>query len=96
MSDSEEDDDGSASEGGVVHALVTAMNKHPQDTEIQAKAFGALANLCLVNQERLQELSDSGGLTAMTMALQKPWQNKMEQHEAISTLSILFRSLSEL
>jgi hypothetical protein len=96
MSDSEEEEDGASSGGGVVRAIVNAMNKHPQDPVVQAKAFGALANLCLDNQQRLQELSDIGGLTSMTMALQKPWQNRMEQHEAISTLSILLRSLAEL
>lgn len=96
MSDSDEEDDAESSGPGVVQALVTAMNTHPNSAAVQAKAFISLANLCLDNQERLQELSESGGLTSMTMALQKPWTNKMEQHEAISTLSILLRSLAEL
>lgn len=97
VSDSDEEEDDAESSGpGVVQALVTAMNTHPNNANVQAKAFISLANLCLDNQERLQELSESGGLTSMTMALQKPWTNKMEQHEAISTLSILLRSLAEL
>ncbi|CAB9528750.1 ARM [Seminavis robusta] len=94
MSDSDDEDD--EPNDGVVKTLVTAMNSHPKDTVIQAKAFGALANLCTDNQERLQELSECGGLTAMTLALQRPWKCKTDQHEAISTLSILLRSLAEL
>ena len=95
MSSDSDDDEGGPFDG-VVNTLVTAMNQHPRSIEIQAKAFGALANLCLHNQERLQELSKSGGLTAMTMALQRPWNSKTDQHEAISTLSILLRTLAEL
>ncbi|CAB9511989.1 expressed unknown protein [Seminavis robusta] len=81
---------------GVVALVTSSMTKHPEDPEIQAHSFGALANLCLDNQERLRELKQSGGLGTMTMALQVPWANKTDQHEAISTLSILLRSLAGL
>jgi hypothetical protein len=96
------DDDGSRSSKesfqakGVVDIVTKAMTKHPDDPAIQAHAFGALANLCLDNQQRLRELKQSGGLAAMTMALQVPWANMTDQHEAISTLSILLRSLAHL
>ena len=100
ISDSEEDDDededGGSSGSGLVQSLVNSMNRHPNDPVVQAKAFGSLANLCLDNKQRLQELSDAGGLSSMTMALQKPWENRMDQHEAISTLSMLLRSLAEV
>jgi hypothetical protein len=81
---------------GVVSAISACMTKYVGQNDIQANGFGALANLCLDDRERLMELSKAGGLTAMTMALQSPWENKTDQHEAISTLSILLRSLAEL
>jgi hypothetical protein len=96
------DDDGSPSSKDsfqaerVVDIVTKSMTKHPDDPEIQAHAFGALANLCLDSQKRLRELKQSGGLAAMTMALQVPWSNKTDQNEAISTLSILLRSLAHL
>jgi hypothetical protein len=91
----ENDDHLEISADGAIQALCTSMMRHADNVEIQANAFGALANLCLDNQERLKELSQAGGLAAMTMALQKPWKSKTEKHEAISTLSILLRSLAE-
>jgi len=81
---------------GAVPALVASMTRYAKNSDIQAHAFCACANLCMDNRERLQELSEVGGLTSMTMALQKPWKSKMDQHEAISTLSILLRSLAEV
>ena len=94
--EAEDADDDDMPTDGAVSALVASMMRHSKNTDIQAHAFGALANLCLDHRGRLQELSESGGLTTMTLALQRPWKNKMDQHEAISTLSILLRSLAEL
>lgn len=93
--DQEADEDDVPTDGAVP-ALVASMMRYSTNTEVQAHAFGALANLCLDHRGNLQQLSETGGLTAMTLALQRPWKNKMDQHEAISTLSILLRSLAEL
>ena len=90
------DDDDDVPTDGAVSALVATMMHYSTNSDIQAYAFGALANLCLDSRDNLQELSEAGGLTTMTLALQRPWKNKMDQHEAISTLSILLRSLAEL
>jgi len=79
---------------GVVEAVTHTMKLHPEDPEIQANSFKTLANLCLDNRDRLRELKTLGGLAAMTTALQVPWSNKTDQHESISTLSILLRSLA--
>lgn len=80
---------------GAVVALCAAMTKYPNNIIVQAKAFAAVANLCMDNPVRLQELSDCGGMLAITLALQKPWPSKLNKHEAISNLSILLRCLSE-
>jgi hypothetical protein len=48
------------------------------------------------SRERLAELSEAGGILTLTMALQRPWESKNEQHEAISHLSILLRGITEL
>ena len=90
------DDDDDVPTDGAVSALVATMMRYSTNSDIQAHAFGALANLCLDSRGNLQELSETGGLTTMTLALQRPWKNKMDHHEAISTLSILLRSLAEL
>jgi hypothetical protein len=79
---------------GVVHALTTAMKEHADQVEIQVKAFGALGNLCVNNEKRIQELAASGGLATMTLALQQQWEHNSEKHEAISTLAILLRCLA--
>ena len=81
---------------GIVEAISSSMTHHIGVAAIQANAFKALANLCMESTDRLKELSEVGGLAAMTIALQKQWPNKMDQHEAISTLSILLRTLAEL
>lgn len=81
---------------GVVEVVTKTMQEHPDDADIQANAFATLANLCLDSHSRLRELKESGGLAAMTMALQVPWSNPTDQHEAISTLSILLRSMTLL
>lgn len=80
---------------GAVQVLCASMNRHSKNMLVQSKAFGTIANICMDNKDRLQELSDSGGMLAMTMALQQPWPNKAEKHEAISNLSILLRCLAE-
>lgn len=80
---------------GAVPVLCASMTQHPTDTHVQSKAFGTIANLCMDNKDRLRELSDAGGMLAMTMALQQPWPSKKEKHEAISNLSILLRCLAE-
>ncbi len=80
---------------GAVQILCASMSYHANNMLVQAKAFGAIANICMDNKDRLQELSDTGGMLAMTMALQQPWPNKAEKHEAISNLSILLRCLAE-
>jgi hypothetical protein len=79
---------------GVVDALTTAMKEHADQVEIQVKAFGALGNLCVNNEKRIQELAASGGLATMTLALQQQWEHNSEKHEAISTLAILLRCLA--
>ena len=80
---------------GVVPALCTSMTRYSGNPKIQAKAFTALANFCMYNQERLTELSNLGGIIMLTMALQTPWEDKQEQHEAISNLAILLRCIAE-
>merc|ERR1711934_57798 len=79
---------------GLVEALVKTMQQNTSDPEIQETSFRSLANLCVDNQEMLKELSQAGGLAAMTMALQSPWKNATEKNEAISTLSILLGGLT--
>ena len=79
---------------GLVETLVKTMQQNTSDPEIQETSFRSLANLCVDNQEMLKELSQAGGLAAMTMALQLPWKNATEKNEAISTLSILLRGLT--
>lgn len=83
---------------GAVPTLLSCMARYPTNSTIQAKAFGAIASLCTGyhGSERLQELSKAGGIMALTMALQAPWENKNDQHEAISNLSILLRGIAEL
>ncbi|KAG7343314.1 Armadillo/beta-catenin-like repeat protein [Nitzschia inconspicua] len=81
---------------GAVYTLLTSMTRYSDNPHIQAKAFAAIANLCMESRERLAELSEAGGIMTMTLALQKPWENKTEQHEAISSLSILLRGITEL
>ena len=80
---------------GVVPVLCASMTQHPKNMHVQSKAFGTIANLCMDNKDRLSELSEAGGMLAMTMALQQPWPSKKEKHEAISNLSILLRCLAE-
>ena len=81
---------------GIVKAVTDSMKLHAEDSFIQEHAFGTLANLCLDNQDQLRELKKMGGLATMTTALQVPWESETSQHEAISTLSILLRSLASL
>ncbi|KAG7372478.1 Armadillo/beta-catenin-like repeat protein [Nitzschia inconspicua] len=81
---------------GAVYTLLTSMTRYSDNRHIQAKAFAAIANLCMESRERLAELSEAGGIMTMTLALQKQWENKTEQHEAISSLSILLRGITEL
>jgi hypothetical protein len=80
---------------GALEAVILSMTKHANDAEVQENSFKALANLTMDSPVRLKELSNRGGLAAMTMALQKPWTNKAEHHEAISLLSMLLRNLAE-
>lgn len=80
---------------GAVQVLCASMSRHSTNMMVQAKAFGTIANLCMDNKLRLKELSDAGGMLAMTLALQQPWPSKTEKHEAISNLSILLRCLAE-
>jgi hypothetical protein len=81
---------------GAVLTLLTSMTRYADNGRIQAKAFAAISNLCMESRERLAELSEAGGIMTLTMALQRPWENKNEQHEAISQLSILLRGITEL
>lgn len=78
-----------------VQVLCASMGRHATNMQVQAKAFGAIANICMDNKQRLRELSAAGGMLTMTMALQQPWPNKAEKHEAISNLSILLRCMAE-
>jgi hypothetical protein len=80
---------------GALEAIILSMTKHGNDTEVQENSFKALANLTMDSPARLKELSNRGGLAAMTMALQNRWSNKAEHHEAISLLSMLLRNLAE-
>ena len=88
--------DEKAPAAGIVKAVTDSMKVHAEDSFIQEHAFGTLANLCLDNQDQLRELKKMGGLATMTTALQVPWESETSQHEAISTLSILLRSLASL
>ena len=81
---------------GAVYTLLTSMTRYSDSPRIQAKAFASISNLCMESHERLSELSEAGGIMTLTLALQKPWENKHEQHEAISNLSILLRGVTEL
>jgi mRNA-degrading endonuclease toxin of MazEF toxin-antitoxin module len=79
-----------------VQALLVSMNRYKDHPRIQAKAFRSLANLCMQNQDRLLEFSKAGGIITMTMALQLPWESLQEQHEAVSSLSMILRCLVDL
>ena len=81
-----------------VPTILSCMTRYPTNSSIQAKGFQAIANLCsgIHAQERLQELSKAGGIMTLTMAIQTPWENKNDQQEAISNLSILLRGITEL
>ena len=81
-----------------VPTILSCMTRYPTNSRIQAKGFQAIANLCSGShaRERLEELSKAGGIMTLTMALQTPWENKNDQHEAISNLSILLRGITEL
>jgi len=81
---------------GAVSTLLSCMTQYTTNFQIQAKAFTAITNLCTHNHKRLAELSKAGGIMTLTMALQSPWENKNDQHEAISNLSILLRGITEL
>jgi len=83
---------------GAVPILLSCMTRHPTNSIIQAKAFGAISSLCTGSHshERLAEMSKAGGIMTLTMALQTPWESKNDQHEAISNLSILLRGIAEL
>mmetsp|Transcript_15035 Transcript_15035/g.37008 ORF Transcript_15035/g.37008 Transcript_15035/m.37008 type:complete len:1795 (-) Transcript_15035:47-5431(-) len=81
---------------GAVLTLLISMTKNPDHRVIRAKAFSAICNLCIDNQDRLSELSEAGGIMTLTMAIQKPWDDMNEQQEAISSLSILLRGVAEL
>jgi len=83
---------------GAVPTLLSCMTKYPTNSLIQAKAFNAITSLCTGSHShrRLAELSKAGGIMTLTMALQTPWENKHDQHEAISNLSILLRGITEL
>jgi len=63
---------------------------------VSEHGFRALANLCLDHRRRRQELVDHGGLEVMMLALQGAWADQSSKHEAISTLSVLLRSLAEV
>merc|ERR1711907_502798 len=77
-------------------SLLYSMTKHPTNPRIQAKAFAAITSLCLGNRERLAELSKANGIATLTTALQTQWENKNDQHEAISNLSVVLRAIAEL
>eukprot|EP00529_Nitzschia_sp_RCC80_P002335 CAMPEP_0113505256 /NCGR_PEP_ID=MMETSP0014_2-20120614/35206_1 /TAXON_ID=2857 /ORGANISM="Nitzschia sp." /LENGTH=1751 /DNA_ID=CAMNT_0000400529 /DNA_START=346 /DNA_END=5598 /DNA_ORIENTATION=+ /assembly_acc=CAM_ASM_000159 len=81
---------------GAVLTLLISMTKNPDHRVVRAKAFSAICNLCIDNQDRLSELSEAGGIMTLTMAIQKPWDDMNEQQEAISSLSILLRGVAEL
>ena len=81
-----------------VPTILSCMTRYPTNARIQSKGFQAIANLCSDSHahKRLEELSKAGGIMTLTMALQTPWENKIDQHEAISNLSILLRGITEL
>jgi hypothetical protein len=81
-----------------IPTILSCMTRYPSNSRIQAKGFQAIANLCSGThaRERLEELSRAGGIMTLTMALQTPWEDKNDQHEAISNLSILLRGITEL
>jgi len=81
---------------GVVEVIVNCMDIYADRNSIQENCFRTLANLCLDNEKRLRELAEARGLEVMTMALQTPWKNHSNKHEAISTLSVLLRCLAEI
>mmetsp|Transcript_11687 Transcript_11687/g.24096 ORF Transcript_11687/g.24096 Transcript_11687/m.24096 type:complete len:508 (+) Transcript_11687:1-1524(+) len=81
-----------------VATVLSCMTRHQTNSCIQAKGFQAIANLCsgIHAEQRLEELSKAGGIMTLTMAIQTPWENKNDQQEAISNLSILLRGITEL
>ena len=81
-----------------VPTILSCMTRYSTNARIQSKGFQAIANLCSDSHthKRLEELSKAGGIMTLTMALQTPWENKIDQHEAISNLSILLRGITEL
>jgi len=81
---------------GAVSTLLSCMTRYPNNPCIQSKAFAAITNLCIGSQKSLAELSKTNGIMTLTMALQMPWENKNDQHEAISNLSIVLRGIAEL
>jgi len=80
---------------GVVKLLTMSMKRYPGNQKVQENAIRSLTNLCADNKERLAELSQAGGLAAMTMALQLQRENATEKNEAISTRSMLLRGPEE-
>jgi len=83
-------------DSGAVEALVSTMEIYVDRPKIQEHGFRALSALCIDNEKRLRELSETGGLEVMTMALQVKWLDHASKHEAISTLSVLLRCLAEM
>ncbi len=81
-----------------VPTVLSCMTRHQTSSFIQAKGFQAIANLCsgIHAEQRGEELSKAGGIMTLTMAIQTPWENKNDQQEAISNLSILLRGITEL
>lgn len=70
-------------------ALVSCMQEHLGSADVQANACGALTNLCVAHEKRLEALVQAGGVVAVATALQRHWRNERVRREASLCMTLL-------
>jgi hypothetical protein len=84
----------SISEAGI-EAIVSCMMRHVEHAQVQRNACGTLSNLCQDNDDRLADFARAGGFVAVSMALQKHWNDRDVRQEASHALVVLLGPSAE-
>eukprot|EP00934_Nitzschia_sp_Nitz4_P004650 Nitzschia sp. Nitz4//scaffold234_size30613//23886//25775//NITZ4_007966-RA/size30613-processed-gene-0.17-mRNA-1//1//CDS//3329543425//4640//frame0 len=80
---------------GAVTTLGRCLQGYPQDRDIQAHAFCAIADMCIGRPVETEELISSGAIGSMTVALTKKWTSKYKKDRAIEAMCTLMQALTQ-
>jgi hypothetical protein len=94
-SEDDQDDYDKIPTQGAVTVLSCCLMANPKDKDILAYAFSTLANLCMHRPDKLQMLSEAGGVTSMSVAVEHKWKSKSKKAQALEDLPIIIESLED-